>query len=29
MGLVQRIGRGEYCLADKGYERLDYHGRLG
>jgi len=26
--LIKRIGRGEYCLADEGYSKLDYYGRL-
>jgi predicted transcriptional regulator len=27
-GLLQRIGRGEYCLTEKGYSRLSYYQKL-
>jgi len=27
-GLIKRIGRGEYCLSEDGYDRLDYYGKL-
>ena len=26
--LIKRIGRGEYCLAEDGYNPLDYYGKL-
>lgn len=26
--LIKRIGRGEYCLAEEGYNRLAYYGKL-
>lgn len=26
--LIKRVGRGEYCLAEDGYNRLAYYGRL-
>jgi len=28
MELVKRIGKGEYCLTEKGYERLEYYSKL-
>lgn len=27
-GLIKRIGRGEYCLTEDAYDRLDYYGKL-
>jgi len=26
--LIKRIGKGEYCLAEDGYDKLDYYGKL-
>lgn len=26
--LIKRIGRGEYCLAEDGYKKLDYYNKL-
>ena len=27
-GFIKRIGRGQYCLTEDGYNRLDYYGKL-
>jgi len=26
--LIQRLGQGEYCLAENGYKKLSYFGKL-